>query len=223
MQITHVTVLEWTSVATQQYIGLLLALPLLMTFALQSFYSWRRSSDAKSPERALADRIGKAKDFAEICSVFGYVHEEHSVTTEDGYILLLHRIVSGSDSTDTSAQSGAPGKPVVFINHGLLTNSELYMAVPDPRKCLPLVLVNAGYDVWLGNNRYMVIQSSRLWYIDPEIDQREQIFEKSHYERSWVARILGMMTPTSCVQLLIHDLCRTSVLMTSHATTCQTR
>lgn len=152
MQTNHVAWPALTSVS-QQCIGLLLALPFLVALALQSLHSRGRTSDARSPEFTLADRIGRAKDFAEICSIFGYVHEEHSVTTRDGYILLLHRIVSRGGLERATAQSEASGKPAVFINHGLLTNSELYMAVSDRRKCLPLVLFNAGYDVWLGNNR----------------------------------------------------------------------
>lgn len=99
----------------------------------------------------LAHKIRKAKDFEEICSIFGYIHEEHAVTTEDGYVLLLHRVTSKKNAG--SPQPGVRKKPVVFINHGLLTNSELYMTVVDSRKCLPLVLVDSGYDVWMGNNR----------------------------------------------------------------------
>ncbi len=32
------------------------------------------------------------KSFAEICAENGFVHEEHTVTTEDGYILSMYRI-----------------------------------------------------------------------------------------------------------------------------------
>jgi lysosomal acid lipase/cholesteryl ester hydrolase len=165
MQTNHVPWLEWTF-AGQQCIGLLLALPFLVALALQSLYSWGKNSDAKSLELVLADRIGRAKDFAEICGIFGYMHEEHTVITRDGYILLLHRIVSGGGIEAATAQSEAPRRPVVFINHGLLTNSELYMAVSDPRKCLPLALFNAGYDVWLGNNRYYMLDCHGFYWTE---------------------------------------------------------
>ena len=100
-------------------------------------------------DMSIANRIREAKDFAELCRIFGYVHEEHVVTTEDGYMLTLHRILpkaveaSAKDVTRTS----------VYLQHGLLTSSELFVCVTDVNCCLPFVLTEAGYDVWLGNNR----------------------------------------------------------------------
>jgi lysosomal acid lipase/cholesteryl ester hydrolase len=40
---------------------------------------------------------------------------------------------------------------VVFI--GLLMNSEVWVCLLDKEQCLPFVLAEKGYDVWLGNNR----------------------------------------------------------------------
>lgn len=40
----------------------------------------------------------------------GFPVEIHYVTTEDGYILQMHRIPN-------------PGKPVIFLQHGLLCSS----------------------------------------------------------------------------------------------------
>jgi len=40
----------------------------------------------------------------------------------------------------------------VFLQHGFLQNSEAWV-VRGPGKALPYILVDAGYDVWLGNNR----------------------------------------------------------------------
>ncbi|CAK5281821.1 unnamed protein product [Mycena citricolor] len=42
---------------------------------------------SKSAQRLLADRIREARDFAELCSIYGYTHEEHVVLTKDGYLL----------------------------------------------------------------------------------------------------------------------------------------
>lgn len=43
--------------------------------------------------------------------------ETHSVTTQDGYILQLHRIAGGP------ASPPRPGKKVVFYMHGILDSS----------------------------------------------------------------------------------------------------
>jgi len=99
-----------------------------------------------------AHKLRNALDFAEMCRLFGYGYEEHVVTTPDGYLLALHRILPG----DFDKNSMNP-KPVVLFQHGLLTNSEFFIALSDVHRCLPFVLVDNGYDVWLGNNRYLLI------------------------------------------------------------------
>lgn len=44
-------------------------------------------------------------------------------------------------------------KPVVYLHHGLLMNSEVWVCLTEEERCLPFVLASKGYDVWLGNNR----------------------------------------------------------------------
>lgn len=100
-------------------------------------------------DMSVAKRIREAKDFAELCWIFGYVHEEHVVTTEDGYMLTLHRILP--KSVEGSAKDAT--RPTIYLQHGLLTSSELFVCVTDANRCLPFVLTEHGYDVWLGNNR----------------------------------------------------------------------
>lgn len=48
---------------------------------------------------------------------YGYTGETHHVTTEDGYILQLHRIAGGPKSPPR------PGKKVCFYMHGILDSS----------------------------------------------------------------------------------------------------
>ncbi|KAI7581211.1 alpha/beta-hydrolase, partial [Hortaea werneckii] len=48
---------------------------------------------------------------------------------------------------------GSVQKKVVYLHHGLLMNSEVWVCLTDRERCLPFVLVEQGYDVWLGNNR----------------------------------------------------------------------
>lgn len=102
-------------------------------------------------ELDIANKVQSAKNFQQICAIFGYRHEEHVVTTDDGYLLLLQRILARESSASSSPTQGR--RRVVYVQHGLCTNSEMFMRVTDARKCIPLVLAERGYDVWMGNNR----------------------------------------------------------------------
>ncbi|PGH36600.1 esterase/lipase [[Emmonsia] crescens] len=99
--------------------------------------------------------IARASDFSELCSLWGYEAEEHIVQTGDGYLLGLHRLPrkKGQDFFKVNAGEGTPQKPVVYLHHGLLMNSEVWVCLTDEERCLPFQLVEKGYDVWLGNNR----------------------------------------------------------------------
>ncbi|XP_034934274.1 lipase 3-like [Chelonus insularis] len=70
----------------------------------------------------------------------GYTVEIHNVTTEDGYILTVQRI------------PGSEGAQPILLVHGLLCNSALWLASGKERS-LAYLLVDEGYDVWLGNVR----------------------------------------------------------------------
>lgn len=52
---------------------------------------------------------------------YGYTCQEHKVTTEDGYINTLHRLLP----------KGPPSGKVVFLQHGLLgTSADYVMSSP---------------------------------------------------------------------------------------------
>jgi len=106
----------------------------------------------KSDEQRLADRIRRAHDFESLCGIFGYTFEEHVIMTKDGYLLGLHRLCrkQGEDRYRTGTSTG---KPVVYLHHGLLMNSEIWICLTSPQRCIPFILVEMGFDVWLGNNR----------------------------------------------------------------------
>ncbi|GAB9465923.1 Lipase [Globisporangium polare] len=81
----------------------------------------------------------------------GYAVEEHNVTTADRYVLTMYRLPKSFDETQKNA-SAAPNKPAVYLIHGLLDSS--YTFVLNYRtQSLAYILADAGYDVWLGNNR----------------------------------------------------------------------
>lgn len=101
--------------------------------------------------------IANASDFAELCELYGYYVEGHIVQTGDGYLLGLHRLAwrRGEEDGRVNAGPGKGGvkKKVVYLHHGLMMNSEVWVCLSEEERCLPFALVERGYDVWLGNNR----------------------------------------------------------------------
>jgi lysosomal acid lipase/cholesteryl ester hydrolase len=99
-------------------------------------------------------------DTCEFIESRGFASESHFTTTTDGYVLGLQRIppkhktcADGADEASTEAHSRLPSRGVVLLIHGFMQSSESFTIRRDSSNSLPLVLANAGYDVWLGNNR----------------------------------------------------------------------
>jgi hypothetical protein len=73
----------------------------------------------------------------------GYPFQEVQVTTDDGYVLALHRIPHGRHN------AAAANRPVVLIVHALFDSSSSYVNGPTDTT-LAYSLADAGFDVWLG-------------------------------------------------------------------------
>ncbi|KAI1146548.1 Alpha/Beta hydrolase protein [Nemania diffusa] len=110
---------------------------------------------AEEKKHAISTSIRNAADFVAICATYGYAAEEHVVQTKDGYLLGVHRLAWRKGEEDIKVNNGPTSikKRVVYLHHGLLMNSEVWVCLTDAQRCLPFVLVEHGFDVWLGNNR----------------------------------------------------------------------
>jgi len=82
----------------------------------------------------------------ELAVKYGYPAESHTVQTEDGYILTLHRIPYGRGGARRA------DRPPVLLQHGLLCSSADWV-LSGPGEALAYLLADAGYDVWMGNAR----------------------------------------------------------------------
>ncbi|XP_049833848.1 lipase member M-like [Schistocerca gregaria] len=77
----------------------------------------------------------------DICRSNGYRCEVHPVSTEDGYELTMHRILPS-----------APFRAAILVMSGLIGCSDNFFAF-GKNNSLPFMLADAGYDVFLGNQR----------------------------------------------------------------------
>lgn len=138
------------------------------TWAIKFFYNKSRTifnhfstavngsphSKAAETRAAYVERIRAAKNFEELCLLHGYVPEEHVIKTSDNYMLGIHRLPS-KKGEGRSRPGTRTGKPVVYLHHGLLMNSEIWVCLTDEQRCLPFVLVERGYDVWVSKARQL--------------------------------------------------------------------
>ncbi|XP_073824120.1 lipase 3 [Musca autumnalis] len=93
-------------------------------------------------------QVDSFKMTAKLISNHNYPVEEHTVHTNDDYILTMYRI---PDSPKLRYHNVSV-KPVVFLQHGILCASDDWI-INGPETSLAYMFADMGYDVWLGNAR----------------------------------------------------------------------
>ena len=93
---------------------------------------------------AKSDENCSYQQFYNVAKRHGYPIQTHTTVTEDGFHLTMFRLQKGPNFVS--------GKPVAFIQHGFTQSSEGWM-INDFKNSLPVKLIEAGFDLWLGNNR----------------------------------------------------------------------
>ena len=88
--------------------------------------------------------------FSNLMDQFGYDWEAVKVHTEDKYILSTFHIL-GKTGAEREELESSPG--TVLIQHGDRQDGTSFMSNFESGLPFHLQLVDAGYDVWIGNNR----------------------------------------------------------------------
>lgn len=101
-------------------------------------------------------------DAFQIAERYGFAIETHEVTTSDGYILQIWRLLS-SDQNEQTSES----RPIVYMIHGFASSGVGYMAHGTSSPAF--YLYNQGYDIWLVNHRGNTY-SRRHQTLDPDTD-----------------------------------------------------
>ena len=117
--------------------------------------------------------------------------------TGDGYLLGLHRLCwrKGEESLRVNAGHGSVQKEVVYLHHGLLMNSEVWVCMTEKERCLPFMLVERGYDVWVCQNiahtRLMLKMRKLIEAVRKQ--SWEQVFEEIHSFLPFFQRLLEFL------------------------------
>ncbi|XP_068622175.1 lipase 1-like [Battus philenor] len=121
---------------------LLFSLPFSINAA---FYGLEDIFSIRELKLSLGYPIDSLLNFTELVSKYGYRVQEHTVTTEDGYILKIFRL-HGKNCRQPLRQ------PPVLLMHGLLMTSDLWLD-SGPNAGLAYLIADACYDLWVGNIR----------------------------------------------------------------------
>ncbi|XP_010530730.1 PREDICTED: triacylglycerol lipase 1 [Tarenaya hassleriana] len=106
---------------------------------------------------------------AQLIQPSGYPCTEHTIQTEDGYILALQRVTSRTDRLRLR-----PGPPVL-LQHGLFMAGDSWF-LNSPEQSLGFILADHGFDVWVGN-----VRGTRYGYGHTSLSEKDKDF----WDWSW--------------------------------------
>uniref|UniRef100_A0A8R1XXN8 Lipase n=1 Tax=Onchocerca volvulus TaxID=6282 RepID=A0A8R1XXN8_ONCVO len=109
----------------------------------------------------------------EIVAYYEYPSEIHTVTTDDGYILELHRIPGGKAENRT----GNASKFVVFLQHGFVSSSAVWVT-NLPNQSAAFIFADAGFDVWMGNVRGNTYSTKHVNYTQNDLKYWDFTFDE---------------------------------------------
>ncbi|XP_050355918.1 lipase 1-like [Nymphalis io] len=132
-----------------------------VTIILGNILKLRFISIDNEIKRSLGYPRDSLLNFTELSDSYGYTSEEHTVLTEDGYILTIFRINGRNCGHKLK-------RPPVLLMHGLLQSSDAWLDA-GPKAGLAYLISDECYDLWVGNQRgnYYSRQHNHL---DPDKD-----------------------------------------------------
>ena len=86
----------------------------------------------------------------------GYLYEEHTIQTEDGYLLKAFRVPAPQQPKANRVSKGP-----VYMQHGLLDDGGTWF-FNNKTLSMALQLVDQGYDIWATNSRGNVFSNRHV-------------------------------------------------------------
>ncbi|XP_014365451.2 lipase 3 [Papilio machaon] len=181
------------------------------------FSAYSLGQNLTAAQNAKDDHLQYASsNFTSISASYGYISEEHTVTTEDGYILTMFRIPKGKRCL------GSVRQPPVLLMHGFLLNSDSWTDA-GPTASLAYLLPDACYDLWLGNVRG-TDYGRRHERLDPDTDSEFWNFTSNEMGKydipSFIDYILNRTSSTELIYVGYSQGARILLIMCSETVYC---
>ena len=138
-------------------------------------------------------RFGDAEyeRFEDLMGRLGYTWDPYKTQTEDGYVLTLFHVTGKTDEGLFT-----PTKPPVLMNHGDFQDAASWLrdVSNDGKDQVPyhLQLADAGYDVWLSNNR-------GTWYSQEHVEYDAAV-DMDYWMYTWAD--MGLYDDTANINVI---------------------